>query len=341
MLITESFASIDKKGGSRLLWTLLLLLRCCESIHLEAVLVPQYRHRGSNASLLCKYELEPNEELFSLKWYKEDTEFYRHTPPDLLNQPPPMTTYGDPPQFNRKTFPTQKHMHQQNEGGLVQTWPVPGIRIDEENSRPQHVILKRVTFKSTGTYRCEVTAKVKQRNGYGIQGFVMKESINKMVVVEMPQSKPVITGGHQELPGAPKMKYKPGDVLNLTCTSAPSNPPAQLEWRLNDKKVNPSYIPHEREHLINMKRGLYSSTIGLLMTLRDEHFRDGELRIKCKGTIAAEFWKRDVENVYSTERDTFVYVLEMKETQWPDSACSSRVNLWVMFVIIVILPNIF
>ena len=65
----------------------------------------------------------------------------------------------------------------------------------------------------------------------------MKESINKMVVVEMPQSKPVITGGHQELPGAPKMKYKPGDVLNLTCTSAPSNPPAQLEWRLNDKKV--------------------------------------------------------------------------------------------------------
>ena len=45
--------------------------------------------------------------------------------------------------------------------------------------------------------------------------------------------------------------------------------------------------------------------------------RDGELRIKCKGTIAAEFWKRDVENVYSTERDTFVYVLEMKETQWP------------------------
>ena len=58
-----------------------------------------------------------------------------------------------------------------------------------------------------------------------------------MVVVEMPQSKPVITGGHQELPGAQKMKYKPGDVLNLTCTSAPSNPPAQLEWRLNDKKV--------------------------------------------------------------------------------------------------------
>lgn len=148
----------------------------CESIHLEAVLVPQYRYRGSNASLLCKYELEPNEELFSLKWYKEDTEFYRHTPPDPLSQPPPMNNYGV------EIRPPQQQPHHFNTG-LVQTWPVPGIKIDEEHSRPQHVILKRVTFKSTGTYRCEVTAVLRQRNGYGIQGFEMKESINKMVVV--------------------------------------------------------------------------------------------------------------------------------------------------------------
>ena len=69
--------------------------------------------------------------------------------------------------------------------------------------------------------------------------------------------------------------------------------------------------------MINKKRGLFSSTIGLLMTLRDEHFGDGQLRIKCRGTIAAEFWKRDVENVYSTDRDKFVKVLEIKESQWP------------------------
>ena len=96
----------------------------CESIRLDAVLVPQYRYRGSNATLLCKYELEPNEELFSLKWYKQDTEFYRHTPPDPLNQPPPMTGYGNPPSFNLN-YPT----HPIN-SGLVQTWPVPGIKID-------------------------------------------------------------------------------------------------------------------------------------------------------------------------------------------------------------------
>ena len=86
--------------------------------------MPQYRYRGNNASLLCKYELEPNEELFSLKWYKEDTEFYRHTPPDPLSQPPPMTGYGNPPSFNLN-YPTNPIS-----SGLVQTWPVPGIKID-------------------------------------------------------------------------------------------------------------------------------------------------------------------------------------------------------------------
>ena len=84
---------------------------------------------------------------------------------------------------------------------------------------------------SSGTYRCEVTAVVRPRRGMNIQGFEMKESINKMVVVELPSSQPQISGGNL------KIKYKPGDALNLTCTSAPSNPPASLEWIVNNKKV--------------------------------------------------------------------------------------------------------
>merc|ERR1719367_1161361 len=36
----------------------------CQAIRLDAVLVPQYKIRGQNATLLCKYELEDDEELF-------------------------------------------------------------------------------------------------------------------------------------------------------------------------------------------------------------------------------------------------------------------------------------
>lgn len=37
-------------------------------VELEAMLIPQLRTRGQNATLLCKYKLDKHEELFSLKW---------------------------------------------------------------------------------------------------------------------------------------------------------------------------------------------------------------------------------------------------------------------------------
>lgn len=316
-------------GWLLLLAGITLLLQHCQSIHLEAVLVPQYKFRGNNATLLCKYELEPNEELFSLKWYKEETEFYRYTPPDPLTQAPPMHDYGqygnNRNQQQQQQQLTQKQYNQ--EAGQVLTWKVPGIKIDEQLSRPQRVVLKRVGFKSTGMYRCEVTAVVKQRGGYGyhgIQGFVMKESINRMTVVELPKTLPTITGGDL------KKNYKPADLLNLTCTSDPSNPPATLQWTVNDQKVDP--LDTVRQHLIDRKRGLYSSSIGLLMTLKEKHFRHGELRVKCRGTIEAEFWKRDVENVF-TDKDRILKVLEVRESQWPDSASSRVVSSTILPVV--------
>ena len=60
---------------------------------------------------------------------------------------------------------------------------------------------------------------------------------------------PIITGG--EVPGSldkiGKLFYKPGDLLNLTCTSAPSNPPATLEWRINGLKVRATFAKPFRQ----------------------------------------------------------------------------------------------
>jgi len=61
----------------------------CQAIRLDAVFVPLYKIRGQNATLVCKYELEDDEELFSLKWYKvknqqqtKEQKFYKYTPPE-------------------------------------------------------------------------------------------------------------------------------------------------------------------------------------------------------------------------------------------------------------------
>ena len=55
-----------------------------------------------------------------------------------------------------------------------------------------------------------------------------------ILISELPHSQPQITGGGD----LKNVNYKSGDLLNLTCTSAPSNPPAKLEWILNDEPVS-------------------------------------------------------------------------------------------------------
>ncbi len=102
-------------------------------------------------------------------------------------------------------------------------------------------------FDTTGRYRCEVTVKVRapppppvsdggrrgqhEAQAQPLQGFDMRELVKRLTVIELPSHRPVITGGD------PRREYRAGDLLNLTCVSAPSNPPSQLEWWLNRRPV--------------------------------------------------------------------------------------------------------
>uniref|UniRef100_A0A182M290 Ig-like domain-containing protein n=1 Tax=Anopheles culicifacies TaxID=139723 RepID=A0A182M290_9DIPT len=44
------------------------------------VTVPTAVRKGDPVHLYCEYELEDNERLYSIKWYKGKREFYRYTP---------------------------------------------------------------------------------------------------------------------------------------------------------------------------------------------------------------------------------------------------------------------
>ncbi|XP_053209175.1 uncharacterized protein LOC128393051 [Panonychus citri] len=81
--------------------------------------------RGDSVELSCIYELE-NDRLYSVKWYKNNVEFYRFVPRDW-----------PPGQF----------------------LPHKGIRVDLSRSGKNSVYLKDVDLNSTGIYRCEVSAE--------------------------------------------------------------------------------------------------------------------------------------------------------------------------------------
>ena len=44
---------------------------------MKSVEVPRYPSKGVNARLVCNYELG-KERLYSVKWYKDGSEFYRY-----------------------------------------------------------------------------------------------------------------------------------------------------------------------------------------------------------------------------------------------------------------------
>ncbi|KAJ9598387.1 hypothetical protein L9F63_010909, partial [Diploptera punctata] len=95
------------------------------SLRMSEVRIPMHIVKGQEARLECHFDLE-GEALYSVKWYKDGSEFFRYVPRD---QPP------------------------------VQLFNLPGVSVEMLNSTPSQVILKSVSLASTGRYRCEVSAE--------------------------------------------------------------------------------------------------------------------------------------------------------------------------------------
>ena len=105
---------------------------------------------------------------------------------------------------------------------------------------------------------------------YKIQDILTKKlNIFCFFLLELPKSRPKINGGLLD------NNYKPGDTLNLTCISAPSNPPATLEWRLNGDLV--SYYSYSIVHLDNFYNEMLSLRIMVYTYI--SHYRLSRIRL--------------------------------------------------------------
>ncbi|XP_069177312.1 uncharacterized protein [Procambarus clarkii] len=97
----------------------------CEGLHLRESVIPPYKLRGDTVELRCDYE-KGNSSIYSVKWFKDDDEFYRFIP-------------RDSPQYV--------------------IYPIAGVSVDETVSKPGRVVLRGVEFATSGQYRCEVSAE--------------------------------------------------------------------------------------------------------------------------------------------------------------------------------------
>ncbi|XP_042900457.1 endothelial cell-selective adhesion molecule-like isoform X2 [Parasteatoda tepidariorum] len=94
-----------------------------KSVRVTELKVPSTAILGESVTLVCNYDLG-SEELYVVKWYKDDLEFYRFEPKD----------------DNQSVYFSQ-----------------PGIDIDLSKSGSNVVYLKNVALDSAGTYKCQVS----------------------------------------------------------------------------------------------------------------------------------------------------------------------------------------
>ncbi|XP_059622947.1 uncharacterized protein LOC132266118 [Phlebotomus argentipes] len=132
-----------------------------DSLKLVKVTIPSYKLRGENVVLECQFELQEvtrrhpghhfheyddevaddggRESLYSVKWYKDNEEFYRFVP------------RASPPQHSYK---------------------VDGIRVAHEHSNSSRVSLRNVNIKSSGLYRCEVSGEAPNFSSVQGEGYM-------------------------------------------------------------------------------------------------------------------------------------------------------------------------
>ncbi|RWS26542.1 uncharacterized protein B4U80_00272, partial [Leptotrombidium deliense] len=87
--------------------------------------IPHSIHSGESIWINCSYDLE-TDQLYSIKWYKNDIEFYRYLPSDVPN---------------------------------AQTYESSGIYADLLRSSFGNVYLTKSDLNTEGVFRCEVSAE--------------------------------------------------------------------------------------------------------------------------------------------------------------------------------------
>ena len=183
--------------------------------------------------LRCDYDLA-GEPLYSVKWYKDNVEFYRWMP--------------------REVPPTR-------------TFPVPGTEVSLTGSDHQAVKLLNLSLASSGLYQCEVSTeapKFKTVAADAVMSVVQPPSRGpRLAWLNSGQT------GREE----GREVARPGDRLVLSCSSQGSVPAANLKFYINNEIANNRNVETVKHRQTNREDLLKTSGKELDIVLERRHFR--------------------------------------------------------------------
>ncbi|XP_030565041.1 uncharacterized protein LOC115765549 isoform X2 [Drosophila novamexicana] len=186
----------------------------------------------------------------------------------------------------------------------AQTFRLPGVAVDLHNSSDAIVNLHNVNLQSAGRFRCEVSGEA--------PSFQTVTEHGDMVVVSLPdQGPPKIIGG--------RPRYQIGDWVRINCTAGRSKPAVNLSWFVNGEPAEPQKL-RKFETIVSGREGLETSVLGLQFRVEQQHFRNGDMKLKCVAALSTFYWRSNEESVEG-DRPQKAPVLESRES---DSAFASN-----------------
>lgn len=244
--------------------------------------VPSLADPRHELILGCRFDMG-GEELNSVKWYKDEQEFFRYTP---LRQP------------------------------HVMSFPVAGVHLVGDSAYDTRdsqcgvdrciVKLERLTTAhSGGSYRCEVSTEA--------PAFRVAFDTANVTVAAVGREDPRVQG---VLP-----VYAPGDLVNGNCTSAPADPAPVLGWLINGQPAPPMALGPLRTSLPD-SLGMVTRSITLRFHVERRHFREpaGTLELQCVVRMPGVPAPARTTALTATLRDTYQRnVLGNQKLSWPSS----------------------
>ncbi|XP_049525075.1 uncharacterized protein LOC119455991 [Dermacentor silvarum] len=277
--------------AAQLRWTALVLCHVIglaglsEALRLVRLDMPGVVIRGEPLWLNCSFDLE-SDELYSVKWYKNNREFFRYLP----NESPP-----------------------------GQAYKMSGVYVDVSRSSVGSLYMTETDLKTEGHYACEVSADApsfqtvrseRELKVYGerpqhhhyhhLSVFIAFLLFRFFFYLPLLHCSAAQKG--PEIRGT-KPHYRIGDVVNVTCYASATKPPAVLMWYINGEQIPPEYermypIFRDQDHL-------YHSSLGLTFTAEPQHFTYGTMKLKCTATVSG---------AYSLSNEEIVAAVDAKRT---------------------------
>jgi len=271
----------------------LFILKYATGLRLLELDVPTHKVVGESVKLTCRFDME-GAALYSVKWYRNELEFYRFVP---------------------------------NDRPKLQIFPQKGIRVERSKSSRQHVYLADLQIEATGTYRCEVSAEAPSfRTKHAEQAMIVVQQpkhneikgIQDIYYVGDNANLTCYSRGSSP-PASLIWKINDVQVYDYESneydihTSYNTNTQGGSRYRRysNNEYVNSIQVIQEQEAVVaktkvwlekDVDQNLDTSVSNLRFRVQDSHRHRG-LRVECIASIGPVYWHTTPETLEVSARE--------------------------------------